>query len=109
MQQTFVGKIISQLVEIPVAYSCSEFLAFFISGKANTFKIFDGNAFPFEFSFLNNFFTDGVINNSAMCPFLPAKPFQNTLCALRAFVLKRTPDFLSFSLYAVPYRISLKI
>jgi hypothetical protein len=72
------------------------FFPFLLAEKPVPLRFSMAIPFPSNFARLNNVFTDGVINNSAKCWFLPGKPFQNTLRILRAFGLKRTPDFLSF-------------
>lgn len=96
IKQTFVGKKTSKLIEVPFAYSCSKFLAFFVGRKSNPFQILDGNSFTFGFSKLNNLFTNRVIDNCTRSSFFARQSFQDFFTAFRTFALKRTPYFLSF-------------
>jgi len=106
IQQTFIGKKLTELVKTPFAYSCSKFLAFLICRKSNTFQILNSNSFAFEFSNLNNLFTDSMIGNCAKSSFTTRKPFQKSFSRLRAFSLNRTPNLLSFfSIFLKWFRI----
>ena len=78
----------SQLVEgptgVPVAPRATD-----AHLLANASKVFDTDAFPFGFRFLDNALADAVVNGLLEPPFSSTEPSQDTFGALHAFGLER--------------------
>ena len=96
IKNSFVGNILAQLIERPLANSCSKFLTFFQRRKANAFKVFQSNALVFFFSNLNNLFGNRVVSYRSCGTFSATKPFQEFFTSSCAFALNGASYFLSF-------------
>ena len=96
IKNSFVGNILTQLIERPLTNSCSKLFAFFKRRKADAFKVFNSNSFIFFFSNLNNLFGNRVVDNRSGGAFFATKPFQEFFTSPCAFALNGASYFLSF-------------
>ena len=96
IKNSFVGNILAQLIERPLANSCSKLFPFFQRRKANAFKVFQSNALVFFFSNLNNLFGNRVVSYRSCGTFSATKPFQEFFTSSCAFALNGASYFLSF-------------
>ena len=85
IKNSFVGNILTQLIERPLANSCSKIFAFFKRRKADAFKVFKSNSFVFFFSNLNNLFGNCVVDDRSGGTFSATKPFQEFFTSSCAF------------------------
>ena len=103
VKNSFIGNVLTQLIERPFTYTTSKLFAFFQRRKTDAFKVFQSNPFVFFFRNLNNLFGNGVIDNRSGGTFSARKPFQEFFTSSCAFALNGASYFLSF------YSISFKL
>lgn len=89
---SLVGDKLPQLVKRPTGVAVALRLAH-LRPLPNARQVFQGNLALRRMSFLDKLFADPVVDRSHVALLSPRQPFQKPLRFLRAFGLKRTPDF----------------